>query len=390
MQKVQRLNTIRLRCLLACIYFLLLPLTIAVNSSGASFLKLAAIPIGGYFLVWMLTSGQRLRINVVHLRLFVYTIDLFTSMLIKPSPQMAVVLFGYVLNAGLFFCLSAVDYNEWEMRLFYTAQVLLLIVLVGITLWQGDTYADRTTFTLFGQTSDPNYFVGFFIFPLAVTIERVFHSKYRLWYVLLACLAIYTILLSGSRGGLLALVALLFSCVTLYPKGGFRKLLLVVVLIGAMAVFWLAVRPFLPENILARFSLQAVMETRGTYRLDIWKSMLQEIGEFPRAFLTGRGLDSQHGIFMAGKLEFVVAHNHYIQTLYDQGFIGFILFLSLVGACMVRCFKRRPCVTAAMIAMLVLGISLSFNASTKALWNLIVYAAFAFPEQSGEDASEGA
>ena len=390
MQIVRRLNTIRLRCLLACLYFLMLPLTIAVNGSGASFLKLVSIPIGGFFLALILTSGRPLKINLIHLLLLVYTIDLFTSMLVRPSADMLWVLFGYVLNAGFFFCLSVVDYNEWEMRLFHAVQVVLLIVLVAITLWQGGTYADRTTLTIFGQVCDPNYFVGFFIFPLAVTIERVFHSKYRLWYLALVCVALYTILLSGSRGGLLAVGALLLSCALLYPKGLLRKLIMLVALVGALVVFWSIVRPLLPENILERFSMQAVLETRGTYRMDIWESMLREIADSSELFLTGRGLGSEHGVFLAGKLHFTVAHNHYIQALYDQGFKGLILFLLLVGACSVRCFRNRPSVTAAMIGMLVLGISLSFNASTKSLWNLVVYAAFAFPEQNGEGRPEGA
>ena len=389
MQTVQRLNSIRLRGLLACLYFLLLPLTIAVNGSGASFLKLASIPIGGYFLVLILTSGKPLKINLIHLLLLLYTIDLFTSMLVSPSTDMVRILVGYVLNAGLFFCLSVVDYNEREMRLFYAVQVALLIVLSVITLWQGETYAERMTLTIFGQVCDPNYFVGFFIFPLAVTIERVFHSKYRLWYLALVCVALYTILLSGSRGGLLAVGALLVACVLLYPKGLLRKLIVLVVLAGVLVLFWSLVGPLLPENILERFSIQAVLETRGTYRMDIWESMLGEIADSPEFFLTGRGLESLHRVFLNGRYERVVAHNHYIQALYDQGLVGLILFLLLVGACIVRCFRKRPCVAAAMIGMLALGISLSFNTGTKPLWNLIVYAAFAFPEQNGEGAPEG-
>ena len=118
--------------------------------------------------------------------------------------------------------------------------------------------------------------------------------------------------------------------------------------------------------------------------------MLQEIADLPETFLVGQGLGSVHGLFLAGRLQYTVAHNHYIQALYDQGLVGLILFLLLVGTCIVRCFKRRPCVAAAMIGMLVLGISLSFNASTKPLWNLVAYAAFAFPERNSEGTTEGA
>lgn len=390
MQKLSRLIPVRLHCLLACVYFLMLPLSIAVNGSGASFLKLMSIPIGGYFLVCILLSGQKLKINVIHLLLFLYTIDLFTSMFTKPSSDMAMVLFGYVLNAGLFFCLSAVEYTEREMRLFYSAQVVLLAVLVVITLWNDAQYAERTTLTIFGQTSDPNYFVGFFIFPMAVTIERVFRSKYRLWYFLLLCAAGYTVLLSGSRGGLLAVLALVLAASVLYPKGLLRKGAALVMVIGAVVLLWVAIRPFLPENILERFSIEAVLETRGTYRMDIWQSMLREVADSTKTFLVGQGVGSQHHVFLNGRLENEVAHNHYIQALYDQGILGLLLFLGLVGACILRCVKRRPAVAAAMIGMMALGLSLSFNASTKTLWNIVVYAAFAFPGRDGTDAPEGA
>lgn len=389
MQKLNRRIPVRLHCLLACVYFLMLPLTIAVNSSGASFLKLVSIPVGGYFLAWILLFRQKLKINVIHLLLFLYTIDLFTTMFTKPSANMVVVLFGYVLNAGLFFCLSAVEYSEREMKTFSSVQVILLAVLVVITLWNDAQYAERTTLTIFGQASDPNYFVGFFIFPMAVTIERIFRSKYRLWYFLLACVAGYTILLSGSRGGLLAVLALVLASAVLYPKGPLRKGATLALMIGVMALLWLAVRPFLPENILERFSIEAVVETRGTYRMDIWESMLREVADSTQTFLAGRGVGSEHDVFLNGRLENEVAHNQYIQALYDQGILGLLLFLLLVGACILRCAKRRPAVAVAMIGMMALGVSLSFNASTKSLWNIIVYAAFAFPDGKREDALEG-
>ena len=47
-------NNISMHCILASLYFLMLPLTISVNSTGASFLKLATIPISIYFLISLL------------------------------------------------------------------------------------------------------------------------------------------------------------------------------------------------------------------------------------------------------------------------------------------------------------------------------------------------
>ena len=58
-------------CILACLYFLLLPTTIAVNSAGNSILKLATIPIGLFFLVTLILSNRKLQINGVHLALLI-------------------------------------------------------------------------------------------------------------------------------------------------------------------------------------------------------------------------------------------------------------------------------------------------------------------------------
>ena len=85
-----------------------------------------------------------------------------------------------------------------------------------------------------------------------------------------------------------------------------------------------------------------------------------------------------HQITLDGHTYGVMAHNHYIQLMYDQGVIGLLLFGALVVACLVRCRKKRVCVAVALIGMLALGMSLSFNSSAKTFWNLVAYAAFVF------------
>ena len=49
---------ISVHCILACLYFLLLPTTIAVNSGGNSILKLSTVPIGLYFLITIVVSKK--------------------------------------------------------------------------------------------------------------------------------------------------------------------------------------------------------------------------------------------------------------------------------------------------------------------------------------------
>lgn len=143
---------------------------------------------------------------------------------------------------------------------------------------------------------------------------------------------------------------------------------------------WFFLIPLLPENIVARMSVENVIETGGTGRWYIWKSMLDEIINSPNDFLFGRGIDAMHEIFINGKWDVAVAHNQMIQVLYNQGLIGLIAFTTLTIGCFLHCVRKRKTVSIAIIGMMALSISLSFNQTTRTFWNLVAYAAINFSE----------
>lgn len=372
-------NKISVHCILASLYFLLLPLTISVNSAGTSFLKLATIPISAFFLVSLFFYKKDFQVNIVHIALCIYTVVTVLTMFVSPTSENLDYVIGYFLNAALFICLSVVEYNERELEVFEYVQVLLLIIITGITLYNDATVHDRTTLSIFGQESDPNYFVGFFIFPLTVTMKKILSSKYRIFYIAIALLSIYAVFLSGSRGGLLAILVTIAAFAVIYPQKTKNRLFILICMLMSVFVLWIAIKPFLPDSIIRRISIQAVIETGGTHRVDIWKSMISEIGNSSWEFVFGRGLSSLHRIMIEGKEYFDVAHNHMIQTLYDQGLVGVLAFVMLSCCCIFRCIKKRKCVAIAYLGMLALSLSLSLNPSIKSFWNLIPYAAFVFP-----------
>lgn len=379
---------IRIHCILACIYFLLLPTTIAVNSFGDSLLKLATIPIAVSLVVTIIVTKSLLKFNYVHLFLIIYTFSTAITLFVSSSSTDISYVFGYFLNAGLFICLSLLEYNERELRLLENIQVCLLVILVILTLVSNGARFGRTTLVIMGQTSDPNYFVGFFIFPLAVTMKKIIHSKYRLLYILLVGLSIYCVLLSGSRGGLLAVVVTIAAFALMYPAKMKNKLLVAAGGFVFVVLAWFILKPFLPDNIIERMSLENVLETGGTYRIDIWTSMLKEIVQNPGQLIFGRGINAMHNVFINGSWQNVVAHNQFIQVLYNQGVVGLISFALLTIVAFMRCTGKRKTVSVAIIGMMALAISLSFNQTTRTFWNLIAYAAFAFPENK-HPVSEG-
>ena len=367
-------------CILACLYFLLLPTTIAVNSAGNSILKLATVPIGLYFLITIIVSKKVLQFNAVHFLLCIFTLSTIITLFVDSGSTSIDYVVGYCLNAMLYICLSVVKYNDRELKLLEDVQILLLLVLLGITFFSSGSVFDRSTLKIFGQTSDPNYFVGYFVFPLSITMKRIIQSKYRIAYVLLAFFSIYCVFLSGSRGGLIAIAVLIMAFALIYPPKIKHKIF--VLLAGCIFILcaWVLIAPFLPENILARMSVENVIETGGTGRWYIWKSMLDEIINSPDDFLFGRGINAMHKIFIHGKWGTAVAHNQMIQVLYNQGLIGLIAFTVLTIGCFLLCIRKRKTVSVAIIGMMALSISLSFNQTTRTFWNLVAYAAINFSE----------
>ena len=379
MQKVEN-QKIGAHCILACLYFLLLPTTIAVNSAGNSILKLATIPIGLFFVVTMILSNRKLQINGVHLALLVYTLSVISTLFVDASDTSMDYVVGYILNAALYFCLSVIPYNKVELELMEKVQIVLLVILNVLTLFFKGTQVDRTTLMIMGQTSDPNYFVGFFIFPLVIALKQFVFGKHRFLYLLLIGTTLYSVFLSGSRGGFLAVAVTIAGFAFLYPSNLTKR---IVFLVGGMAfllVVWTVLKPILPENIVERMSIEAVKESRGTGRVDIWLSMIREIVDQPEKILLGRGINAMHRIFVLGVWSDVVAHNQVIQIIYNQGIIGLLFFLFLTGVSFFRCMKHRKTVSIAIMGMMALSISVSFNQTTRTFWNLIAYAAFAFPD----------
>ena len=381
-------NNISMHCILASLYFLMLPLTISVNSAGASFLKLATIPIGIGLVISLFFYKKVFQINIVHIALCAYTVVTVFTMFVNPIGDNLDYVIGYFLNAALFLCISIVEYNESELKVFEYVQIALLIIITAITFYSDTTVHDRTTLSIFGQECDPNYYVGFFIFPISVIMKKIYTGRYRLFYIAIAFLAVYAIFLSGSRGGLLAVLVTIIAFAVIYPKKRINKILILAGMLLSVFILWHVIKPFLSDTVVDRMSIDAVIETGGTHRAEIWASMIDEIKNSSWEFLLGRGIGVLHPIKIAGKEVLVVAHNHMIQVLYDQGIIGVISFLILVLCCVFRCIEKRKCVVIALLGMLAISLSLSFNPSVKFFWNMIPYAAFAFSNEKNDDAKD--
>ena len=309
--------------ILACSYFLALPLTITINAAGNSFLKLLTIPIAGYFAVSWFFYHEKLELNIVHLLSFAYLITVVMTLFADRSPVALQYVRGYFETVGLMFLITMRKYAENEIKAFEIIQLTLLGVLITLGFIGADWYGDRNTMIIFGTTSDPNYFFGFFLLPMAVALKKLRDNKiYTIICAALLALGAYMVFTSDSRGVLLGLAVMIMSYVFINAKGTKQRIIGICTAIGMAIILWMVVIPILPEDVSSRFSIQKIIKSHGTGRGDIWLSMLNTIKHSSWELMYGRGIFAYHEMMIDGKLMHVVAHNQFIQSLYNQGIPG--------------------------------------------------------------------
>lgn len=379
---------IGLGCVLACLYFAALPLTIATDAAGNSFLRILTIPIAGYLAISLIFYKGKAELNIVHFFSALFLISVVSTLFVDHSNTSLMYVRGYIETIALLFVITLKKYSKNEMEAFEITQLVLLAILIILGFSGAEWYGDRNTMTLFGATSDPNYFTGFFLLPVAVALKKM--KEHRLYAVIcpvLIALGAYIVITSGSRGGLLAFAVMLISYVFINAKGAKQRLIGLGIILVLAVIMWSIVIPLLPESVSERFRLAELIESRGTYRIDIWASMLDTIKNSSWELFFGRGINAYHEIMVNGRLEQVVAHNQFIQSLYNQGIFGFILFALVLFSAVYRNRKQRGYISAAMLGMLALAMTLTINPSIKAFWNLLIYSAFSF--QSSEKTQGG-
>ncbi len=192
----------------------------------------------------------------------------------------------------------------------------------------------------FGSFVNRHNFAAFMEMTMAIPLGLIFagaipNDKRLLYFTAIGLMGV-ALLLSGSRGGLIALLAEIFFLALLTSGRGSRgglgvKLalsgLLIAVIIGGSVFIGGG-----GESSLTRFAETATSQDITTNRSHIWSVTLDAIKERP-VFGAGIGAFNaayaQHDTFN-GTERVEQAHNDYLQILADAGIIGLIIGLFFV------------------------------------------------------------
>lgn len=358
-------------------YFLLLDFDFVAITTGVSLGRLAALVTIALCLFG--APQWRLRLDYVSglIALFIFAC-MFSVFSIPVGFSEYSSYFTVFLNILLVVIARSVvftvqDVGLWKRCLIAAAIVLAILAIISPGQVGSEWVSGRVVPNVMGSQQDPNEFCGYYLLPVAfMTYYGI--RKRNLGFIALLVFFIYTVLMTGSRGGLMAVgVAFLVALVAAVRSGKYKVRiciisLFIILMIALNIEFILRI---LPDAISSRFQLTAASVGSAESRISIWSQLISEFLDsnilqqlFGHGFGTTTLANSAH----------LVAHNVYIELLYDVGILGLLSFIGMLFAACFAMFRRGDFVVlAAVLGEAVLIISLS-SFWSKTLWGLLILA----------------
>ena len=347
------------------LYLFLIPFDFYPIAKGFSLLKILILlplvgvlfEIGKFHSVHKKSIPLLLYVLVVGLTLF-YTINRgrtwnrFTSV---------------ALNTGIIMICALRHYRKEEIRFLIKSVVYSGWLAFVLCLWIGIdySYSGRLSIGMNEGAQDPNYLTGYFFFSISYYVWQYLknHKKRDLLPVFMFILPI---LLTGSRGGLIALIFAIFSTMFFSGKVAFKRIFFLLVI---FLLVWLIMLEILPKELTRRFSVEFTKEDRGAQRFDIWEGKMEAYMSFNFLHqLLGYG----GGTVLFFKPVESVAHNVWIESLIEYGLIGTILILSMYLYYIIQAFKlKEKYLFGTIIGYMVMMLSLSLY-SYKPIWTVLL------------------
>jgi len=370
--EINRNDNIKMITWLVGLYFLLTPLDFLPVFSGVSLSKIIIlIPVCG----WMLYVSQiKVQFDQLVIMPLLYIIVIMVSFFYSyEGADTMQRIITISMNIGIILLLSMVSYNLREINLLTKAIVYSgWLTLVLMTFYsQVDVFGGlRLTVVVNDVYQDPNYLTGFLIFPSLYYYYDLIEGKKKLALIKMSVFLVF-ILLTGSRGGLIALTgAILFLTFIWSISKGFKISSVVKILSGLLlciVVFVIAMN-VLPEDIVNRYNVRTVVESGGTGRTAIWAMAIDNYSNFSILNkLVGGGAGTiTH--FTGG----IVAHNLWLESLIEVGAVGTCIFILFYYVYLKKAYAMKEYVVAAsFLGYIIMSMSMSLF-SFKPIWNIML------------------
>ena len=260
--------------------------------------------------------------------------------------SLSLVLLGFIVI--IFFSTDLQEEESYKTDLCWIVSGIICIFLYifGDKTAVGE-YGSRTSMIIMGTATDPNEFASVFIVPLSLMTFNLLNKKGpRILQIIIMLLSLYCVLMSGSRGALIAFAIIVLLLSTRY------------------------IIPLIPDDVLTRMSLKALLTDGGSGRGDLWTDAVRKIwnGSVLR-MIFGYG---QYGLTVGTKGVSQTMHNQLIQQLSNYGIVGLVLYLILIYKSYKSIKLNCPRYMGAFIGMMVMSLTITMSVAYKLVWILLL------------------
>lgn len=250
----------------------------------------------------------------------------------------------FVIYMLIAIVLGSVAWTKDEVELFRRSIILGLVVVISIVFSRFDRDSLGRLYITIGRNIDQNYLCTNLIFATAILSENITAKRYRRLSLVLLILEFVTIVMLGSRGGLLGNLVVLAVYFVLRTRHTWK------VCIALIAVYFIVFVLFsdkLPSWIVERFDFKKIIHGTGSGRTIIWSDYLNKFKESSlseKLFGHGRGIIYDRDFYR------IATHNMFLKALIEGGILGLIAYGLFLLYMFCYAAKRRDFKSVAFIA----------------------------------------
>lgn len=362
------------------IYFFSTGFDFLAIASGVSLARLIAVAL----IVVCLFNARNLRFERSSACGFLFALMgvALIPLLLMDNPQSGInPLFSLELSVVIAFFALCLPFKEGDVKLCEFAMVavgLVMCVLLFVSPGAVGTewVSDRVVVNIAGSQQDPNEFCGYMLFAVSLLTYTAVKRQHW-WNLALVVVIFYCVLLTGSRGGLIANTVAFVAAFCVGFKQTNRRMVWAVlagVLMFAVVVNIDEVLASLPPSVAERFTGANMSSGTASFRTQAWEDVLTAyISSDPIRQIFGHGYGATTQVTFNG----LVAHNSYVEVLYTFGLAGLVCYLGSVAVAVVRALhaSRMP-LAITILAFLTLLMTLSAY-PFKPFWAVIAIALMA-------------
>lgn len=376
---------------LISLYCLLLPFEEILAFSFGSLNKIVGILIILYVII---QYRNNLYLKNSSIRLCIWIIYLVISIIWSASISWWKYFFQLYFVQSVFFCtILFIPKGKVNIKLIKHSIILAGFIAASILIFLPNTSVltdeGRRTIVLFGNTFDPNLLAAILIISIYVSLSVLYGIKLfsqRILIFIVVGIIATGLLLTGSRGALIAFVVSFIMYLFFKTKDRNQRRKSILIFIASIGVLFILLS-VLPENLISsRYSINNILGlneyTAGAHnRYTIWQHSLELFISKP---ILGYGCGNFFPALGTVYRE-AASHNMYILLLVEGGLVGFLLFFSF----MFRIFKELMIEKnidhiIILIAMLILALSLD-SITYKYFWFVLIYFQIDYDEKCISD-----